>query len=33
VAAALMAFRRAIVLLVKEGALPPMGGEINDFLI
>jgi hypothetical protein len=32
-AAALVAFCGAVVLLVREGALPPIGGEVDDFLI
>jgi hypothetical protein len=27
-----VAFRGAIVLLAREGALPPVGGEVDDFL-
>jgi hypothetical protein len=32
VAAALVAFRGAVVLSVREGALPLVGGEVDDFL-
>jgi hypothetical protein len=31
-AMALVAFY-GVVLLAREGALPPMGGEVDDFLI
>jgi hypothetical protein len=32
-ATALMAFYRAIILLIREGALPLIRGEVNNFLI
>jgi hypothetical protein len=32
-AAALVAFYKAIILLAKEGALLLIGGKIDDFLI
>jgi hypothetical protein len=27
-----VAFRGAVILLAREGALPLVGGEVNDFL-
>jgi hypothetical protein len=32
-AAALVAFHGAVVLLAREGALPPIGGKVDNFLI
>jgi hypothetical protein len=31
-AIALIAFRRAIILLAREGALPLIGGKVDNFL-
>jgi hypothetical protein len=31
-ATALVAFRGAVILLAREGALPLIGGEVDDFL-
>ena len=31
-AAALVAFRGAVILPAREGALPPVEGEVDDFL-